>query len=292
MLNLHPLIRIYKTFNIVLLLLLFLAATSAYFLFSKGATYSFVLPKTDLKTATESILLNAEGQYGVYIRNLKTGESYTKNQHQTFEAGSLYKIWVMGAVFEKIKDGKIKEEDTILADVVKLNKTFGIDPKDAELKEGIIKFSVKSALEQMITISHNYAALALTEKAGSKNIEGFLEKYRLNSSNIGNPPKTTPADLAKLFETLYKGEVIDKEYSQKMLDILSRQTINDRIPKYLPAGTKVAHKTGDIGYFENDAGIVYSPLFIIIVMSETKNPEEAADKIGRISEAAYKYFNK
>lgn len=294
--------RTLKPFNIAVLLLIFLAAFVGYFLFGKAATYSFLLPKNDLKTNIDNVLADSPGRYGIYIKNLNTGESYTKNQHQAFEAGSLYKIWVMGAVFEKIKDGKIKEGDTILADVVKLNKIFEIDPKDAELKNGVINFSVKSAIEQMITISHNYAALALTDKAGSKNIEDFLKKYGLNSSNIGNPPKTTPEDLAKLFEALYKGEVIDKEYSQKMLDILARQTINERIPKYLPADTKIAHKTGDIGYFENDGGIVFSHKgdfsaegansFIVVVLSETENPDEAGDKIGRISEAAYKYFNK
>ena len=253
-----------------------------------------MLPKNDPKAAIERILKNSEGQYGIYIKNLKTGESYAKNQHQTFEVGSLYKIWVMGTVFEKIKEGKIKKDDEIIANVLDLNKEFNIDKEDAELTGGTLNFSVTSALEQMITISHNYAAMALTKKAGRLSIATFLKNYHLTESSLGPPLRSSASDLGNLFEKLYKGEVVSAEYSQKMLDILSRQKINDRIPKYLPSSTIVAHKTGDIGYFESDAGIVFSPEgdYIIVVLSETKNPEEAGDKIGRIAEAAYKYFNK
>lgn len=280
--------------GIVLLLILFSSVVMAYFLLSKPATYSFLLPKNDFRTSIDNILANTDGEYGIYIKNLKTGETYTKGEHQAFEPGSLYKIWVMGAVFEKVREGKIKLDDEISANVAELNKEFEIDKEDAELTEGILNFSISSAIEQMITISHNYAAMVLTKKVGRANITSFMKNYGLLESSLGPPLKSSAYDLGNLFEKLYKGEVVNAEYSEKMLDILSRQKISDRIPKYLPAGTKVAHKTGDLGYFENDAGIVYAPKgdFIIVVLSETKHPDEAGDKIGRISEAAYKYFNK
>lgn len=38
-----------------------------------------------------------------------------------------------------------------------------------------------------------------------------------------------------------------------------KQKINDRIPKFLPKEVVVAHKTGDMDYFEHDVGIVYTP---------------------------------
>lgn len=280
--------------GIALLFLLFFGVIIGYFLFGKPVTYSFVLPRTDLKTGIEAILANSEGRYGIYIKNLKTGETYTKGEHQAFELGSLYKIWVMGAVFEKVREGKIKLDDEISANVAELNKEFDIDKEDAEFTEGILNFSISSAIEQMITISHNYAAMVLTKKAGRANITSFMKNYGLLESSLGPPLKSSAYDLGNLLEKLYRKEVVNAEYSKKMLEVLSRQKITDRIPKYLPAGTKVAHKTGDLGYFENDAGIVYAPKgdFIVIVLSETKHPDEAGDKIGRISEAAYKYFNK
>ncbi len=266
----------------------------AYSFFSKPTTHTFIFQRDTLQKRVEDVMDGSDGQYGIFIKNLKTGETYTRNEHQIFEPGSLYKVWLMGAVFEKVKVGEIKESNALAADVASLNTEFEIDPESAELTDGVLNFSISSALEQMITISHNYAALALTKKVGRPAITDFLKSYGLSDSSLGTPLKASAYDFGRLFEKLYIGEIIDKEYSQKMLDVLARQKINDRIPKYLPNGTKVAHKTGDIGYVENDAGIVFSPAgdFIIVVLSETKDANFAGDKIGRISEAAYNYFNK
>ncbi len=184
----------------------------------------------------------------------------------------------MVLTFQALKDKKLSEDDDLSADVKDLNNYFDIDPEDTELTEGTIDFSVKSALEQMITISHNYAALILTKTLNANNLAGDI----------------TPLEIGQFFEKLYKGEIIDPENSAKMLDLLSRQQINDRIPKNLPTGTKVAHKTADIDLFEHDAGIVYTPKgdFIVVVLSETENPTSASEKIADMSKAVYDYINK
>lgn len=258
-------------------LALFIASILLAFIFSREGSYSFTFERASLKKEVEKVLQNTEGRYGIFIKNLKDGETFSQNENEQFLSGSLYKLWVMAATFEQIKQGKIKEDDPLVADIATLNKKFGLDGEEAEFQGGSIEFSVSSALKQMITISHNYAALALLDKLGN--------------SSISN--KTIAKDVADFLEKVYKGEMIDQEYSQKMMDLLAGQTINDRIPKYLPQGTKVAHKTGDIGFFENDAGIVFSPKgdFIIVVLTETKDPAQAGEIIAKISEAAYKYFN-
>ena len=44
-----------------------------------------------------------------------------------------------------------------------------------------------------------------------------------------------------------------------MLDIMKRCQTNTRIPKNLPDGTVVAHKTGTLDKLNVDIGIVYTP---------------------------------
>ena len=52
-----------------------------------------------------------------------------------------------------------------------------------------------------------------------------------------------------------------------MLAILKRQKFNDRIPAGLPAGTVVAHKTGEITKIQHDAAIVFAPRpFVLVVL--------------------------
>lgn len=289
--------------KVALFLILFLGAIIIYSQFSKPTSYSFNFQKVllearnlgddGLKTVVEEVVKEKEGRYGVYIKNLKTNQLYVKDENVIFEPASLYKIWVMGAVFTKIKEGEITESDRLTADIANLNKIFAISDQDAELKTGVINFSIKSALEQMITISHNYAAMTLTEKVGSSEVKKFMRQNGFTNSDFDYPLKTTALEFGLFFERLYKGEVIDQEFSQKMVELLLKQQRNDRIPKYLPDGTRVAHKTGELDSIRNDGGIIYTPNgdLIMVVLTETNNVVEASELIAQLSKAVYEYFS-
>ena len=144
----------------------------------------------------------------------------------------------------------------------------------------------------MIVISHNYAALLLTERVKNSQLEEYLQNNGFKNSQIGDPPKTTPADIALFLEKLYKGELVNLEYSQKMIDLLKKQQLNNGIPKYLPDHSRVANKTGDIGWFKHDAGIVYTDKgdYIIVIMSKSDSPAGAQERIALASKAVYDYF--
>jgi beta-lactamase class A len=248
-----------------------------------------------LDKGIEEALSGTKGTYGIVIKNLKTGESYYKNESQVFESGSLYKLWVMAEVFEQIKNGELKMDDELSQSIPALNSKFSISPEFAELTEGSITMSVEKALTQMITISHNYAALLLTEKIKLSRVAKFLTENGFKYSKVGNEadsPKTTPQDIALFFEKLYKGELADPDNTNKMLDFLKQQKLNNKIPKYLPEGLTIAHKTGEIYFLTHDAGIVYTDKgdYIIVVLSESESPKGAEDRIALVSKAAYDYF--
>ncbi len=117
-----------------------------------------------LKTIVENALKETKGTYGIVIKNLKTGENFFANEHRVFEAGSLYKLWVMAVVYKEIQSGQLQKDQVLSEDIATLNQEFYIDPEEAEQTEGTIILTVSSALTQMITISHNYAALLLTQE--------------------------------------------------------------------------------------------------------------------------------
>jgi len=247
---------------------------------------------SSLKREVEEALLGITGIYGIVVKNLKTGEAYYKNDHRIFEPGSLYKLWVMAEVFSQIQNGEIEEDEILSDNIAVLNSKFDIDPTVAELTDGTITLSVKDALEQMITISHNYAAYLLTDRVKLSNVAKFLDQHKFSESRVGEPPETTAYDIALFFEELYKGELGNVETTQKMIDLLKRQTLNGKLPKYLPSEVDVAHKTGEINFFSHDAGIVFTPSgnYIIVVLSESDSPKGAEDRIAQVSQAVYKYF--
>lgn len=282
-----------KFLGIATFLLLILVLFSG---FSKDSSQIFYL-KPKLSDTLDKNLEGLEGRYGIFIRNFKTGETFTLRENEIFEAASLYKLWVMATVFEKVKEGGLEEDQGISASIASLNQVFGIPPEEAELTSGGVSYTIKSAIDQMITISHNYAALLLAKEVGVSQILDFMARYEFNSSSRDEENSTyitTPFDIALFFEKLYQGELIDREYSDKMLEVLKKQQINDRLPKGLPEGTVIAHKTADLGLFEHDGGIVFSPKgdYIIVVLTETDSPQKADEEIARISKEVYDFFNK
>lgn len=246
-----------------------------------------------LESVVENSLKGTQGKYGIVIQNLKTGERYTQNENVKFASASLYKLWVMGALYKKVEAEEFTLDQQFSSDIKELNRIFNIDEENAELKEGTISLKVSQAAEKMIAISDNYAALLLASKVRNSNISAFMRETGLTQSSLGEPPQTTPYDIGLFYEKLYMGAIISKPRSDEMLSLLKQQRLNDRIPKYLPEGTIVAHKTGELGGFKHDAGIIYGrdPI-LFVVMSESNAPLGAAERIALLSRDVFNYFEK
>lgn len=249
-----------------------------------------------LDAAIQSALVGTQGSYGIVVENLKNKESDYINAHTVYESGSLYKLWGMAAAFEEIQQGKLHENQILTENVAQLNKTFYIDPDSAEKTSGKIKLSIHDALEQMITISDNYAALLLAERLKLSTVTSFLQKNGLSESKVGikgQSPVTTPADISLFFDKLYTGNLANPKYTDAMISLLKRQRLNEKIPKYIPDGISIAHKTGELDQFTHDAGIIYAPNgdYILVVLSKSDSRDLANERIAEISQAVYNYFN-
>lgn len=248
-----------------------------------------------LKEVVNNALEGTKGTYGIAIKNLKSGQSYYANEHKVFEAGSLYKLWIMAVVYQQIQDGKLTKDQVFSEDVAILNQKFNIDPDSAEQTEGTVTFTVHDALNQMITISHNYAALLLTEKIKLSSVATFLKENGLAESTVGinsDFPTATPYDIALFFENLYEGKLANQQYTDEMINLLKNQQLNDGLPKYLLDKSKVANKTGEIDLFKHDAGIVFTDKgdYILVVMSESNSPSSAQERIALVSKGVFDYF--
>lgn len=252
---------------------------------------NIIFPPSLEKVVAKS-LKGQEGMYAVVIKNLKTDESYAFNQDQVFESASLYKLWVMVESYRLIEQKKLDPEKVLTADVDDLNNKFEIATESAELTDGTVSARVTDALTQMIEISNNYSALLLVSEIKLSSIARFLNDFGLSSSKTGSPPTTTAGDIADFYEKLYSGQLANKISTKTMLDLLKNQTLNDRIPKYLPDDIDIGHKTGELDSFKHDAGIVYATKgnYIIVIMSNTKDPQEAAETEALLSKAIYDYF--
>lgn len=104
---------------------------------------------------------------------------------------------------------------------------------------------------------------------------------------------SSASDLALLLTKLYQGTLLKPNSAQYCLGVLSRQKFNSRIPKYIPSGVTIYHKTGTLAGVVNDAGIVQLPngkAIVIVALVNNIGPGEdssASDFIAAISKRAY-----
>lgn len=247
-----------------------------------------------LGRVVQNALSGTKGTYGIVIVNLKTEEFYFLNDHKTFESASLYKLWVMATVLDLIKQGKLNEKAILSENIDLLYQKFNLASPSAKAK---ITISINDALEKMITISDNTTALLLSSKIKLTNVKTFLNENGFTGSRVGAKdklPVTTPYDVAIFLKKLYEGTLIDQPNSERMIELLKRQRLNSKIPKYLPDEIVIAHKTGELDEYTHDAGIVYSPTgdYIIVIMSESDEESRflAEERIANLSFDVYKYF--
>jgi beta-lactamase class A len=238
-------------------------------------------------------------QVGVAFRTLDGKGEWFSRADDVFHAASTMKIPVMIELFHQVKEGKLKLEDSLTVKnefhslVDGSIYTLGAaDDSEADLYKAVGQTRTLSQLcELMITVSSNFATNLLVEKVGVENIRATVHALHADGMNVlrgvednkayekGVNNTTTARGLLMLLEAIAKGEAVDADSSRQMVEILSRQKFNEAIPAGLPAGTRVAHKTGELTKIHHDAAIVYGPrpfVLVILVRGMAESKESAA----------------
>lgn len=246
-----------------------------------------------LQTVVDEALREETGFYAVAIKHLGTGEEFWYNGDTQLPSASLYKLAVLYTAFNERERGTLDFDENFVV-------TYEIPP--TEEKEGrkvtvVSTLSVRDAIYQMITVSDNDSAELLLGRLGSATVNRTMKELGLTQTLVGvyDLAVTSPEDIQLLLEEVYTGEHLNPASRQEMLQILLEQAINDRLPRYLPNGTPVAHKTGELYDMRHDAGIVYAPNgpYVIVVMSEDLvDPDQGSEAVARLSRSVYDYFTR
>jgi beta-lactamase class A len=69
---------------------------------------------------------------------------------------------------------------------------------------------------------------------------------------------STALAMTRLVYMLFTGKIVEGAAKDDVLDILLKQQLNQRLPRFLPSNVAFAHKTGTIGGIANDSGVVYA----------------------------------
>jgi beta-lactamase class A len=241
----------------------------------------------DLIVQVDGLVKAFPGDTGVYIADpLAPQPLYTHDADVSFIAASIYKLGILVHVESLVESGVLKYTDTI-----EIQPEDITDDGSYEIAGTVM--TVDEALEAMITVSDNGTALEFLRSLGPDNINATLQKLGLTDFHIANDDSddntVTARVVGQFFTLLAQRKLVSPAASDRMLARLERNQINDRLPAELPAGTIVAHKTGNLGFATHDAGIIYTPSGPRIVVGLTANTdeEEAVHFIGGLGALVY-----
>lgn len=301
-----------------LFLSLLLAAAGGFFVYYTGARLvRGLVARPELKRTVEAPIKDAEwlemvdgldkasrsyrGRVGIYIRDLETGKTWSYNADKLFPSASLIKVPIMAAVFEKMKSGAFTLDTQI-----KLTRPARVGGSGSLkwVREGT-SLSVMEIVYKMITESDNTAAKMLIDHVGMPYLEAAFkglglahtnitpEGMSLSSGRVRRENFTTPREMASLLERIYAGELVNREASEFMLDVLKHTKSRSRLRKGLPLGWEIGHKTGLLRKSCHDVGIVFSPrgdYVIAVLTSEAPNYSTAKNFISKVAKLTYQYY--
>jgi beta-lactamase class A len=258
----------------------------------------------DLEGKIRIFLEDKEGDYAVYVKDLlpEGKRNVYINSDQSYEAASLYKVFLMAAVYKAVSEGKMSLETEISAKLSHLEAVLGsVDYGYQDLSSNeVATYTIAEALDRVARISDNYAAIMLAEKVGWDSLQEAADEAGATNTVIKTPISTSAEDMGLLLEKIYKGEVVSLQASEAIIELLSKAQINNRIPAKLPktdpttgSPLKIAHKTGELSQVRNDAGIVFlngNPYVIVLMTKNLKGEDEGIENLAEISKIVYDYY--
>jgi len=221
-----------------------------------------------LETAINARLAGEPGNWAVYAAPAGSDAEVAINADTVVLAASLWKLPVLVEAYRQRAVLGLSF-DTLL----EMNQSVieRVDPP-ATLAPGQ-RVTIDYALERTMTVSDNTHAVLLGDRIGYANMQWTLGQLGLTATDVlTTHPVTTAREAARLLEVALG--MRPAHWSRSLADVQGMRTLllgetrNNRIPARLPAGTAVAHKTGDLAGISNDAGVVYAstgPITIVIL---------------------------
>ena len=265
-----------------------------------GAATVEELLEAKLLAKLTAIAERTSGVMGYSILDLTTGRVTSRNADTVFPQASSIKIPIMMTVFAEARAGKLRLSDTV--ELTSKDNVAGSGHLRLMLRTRPLTVSVADLVTAMIETSDNTATNRLIALVGMDRVNALLDRLGFRQSRLrrikldaaaaerNDENVSTPAEMARIAELIYRGKAVDADASRQMIETL--KLVNADFRAAVPASVAVAAKPGELTGVRAETGIVYVPgrPFVLSVCSafltEADNPVPAAAK------AVYEHFAK
>jgi len=248
-----------------------------------------------------------DGVIGVAIVDLTDGRAISRNGDSVFPTASSIKIAILLELYHQEQEARANAQGK-----AKLNDIYIFDPKElvefsqimAGLTPGVTRVTNRDLAQFMVAVSDNSAANILIDHVGRDNVNAMLRGLGLTKTMLrrkmmdfaaarrGEENVSTPQEMARLLEVIYKEKLLNKELNEQFVKQLS--TLKESyIPRDLPPGVQVANKPGNLKNVRTDSGIVFTkdrPFAISVMTADALDERGAERAISEIALEAYRCF--
>jgi beta-lactamase class A len=277
----------------------------------------FAQNMNELGKELNQIISTKNATIGVSIKGIEDKDTLSINGNMKMPMMSVFKFHIALAVLNEVDKGKIS-----------LNQKFFIKKEDlhedtwSPIRDEYPNGNMHLTLDQLLryTISHsdnNGCDILLELIGGTKTVQKFIRKQgiqdfviKVNEQEMQTWENlyintTTPLATTEILEKFYKGQVLKKESTNYLYQIMVECSRGNTWMKAgLPEGTELAHRTGISGTNDdnlrvalNDVGIVKLPngkhLIISVYLKNITETKENTEKIiADITNTTWNYYTK
>lgn len=242
-----------------------------------------------------------DGKVSIFAKNLKTGATYDLGGDTRVNTASTIKLPILIGVYTAVQAGRAHWTDT--SELTRENKVGGSGVL-GEMSDGM-KLPLRDLVRYMMLLSDNTGTNLVLDHVSANEVNAVMEKLGMKStrslrkilkgstpegvSEAGKDPAnqgfgigvSTPREMVTLLERLYKGEIVSKEASAEMLEIMKKQQWREGLARRFDVD--VADKPGALDHLRSDIGIVYAksgPVAIAITCEGMPKVDWSADNAG------------
>ncbi|HYH50855.1 MAG TPA: serine hydrolase, partial [Acidimicrobiia bacterium] len=214
--------------------------------------------------------------FSVVARRLPDGPEVAQQAERQVLSASLYKLFVARELLRRIHTGSLERGAAAVPAPDGTPRTAG------------------DCIRDMIVVSDNPCGIWGLGRVGSGRLDPALARDGFPGTSLASPQRTTAVDVARFFEQARRGTLLGpggEAPTAELYQLLKHQQVNDRLPRGVPAGTPIAHKTGDRQHWAHDAGIVSLPggdeLLLVVLSGSWPAPCCDADRPGPAEQRAF-----
>lgn len=266
-------------------------------------------PDATLQAQLQEAVQGFHGDVGVYVRNLRTGQTAAIRADELFPTASMIKLPILLTTFQALEDGH-------LAFLQKLTYTDSLAYSEEDDLLALVQDSSTIELAKvamlMITMSDNTASLWLQSLAGTGvQINEWLTQHgfdstRMNSRTPGRRPnweaygwgQTTPKEMAELLVLIREQNAVSPAADQQMYRMLTRIYWNGEALSQIPPWVQAASKQGAVNRSRSEVVLVNAPagdyVFCVITKNQEDESWEASNEgyvlLRKVSALLWEYF--